>query len=105
MSVTWNRIFDWDRAGWRSQAACQHTELGLFFPIGSTGTAIREILAAKAVCQTCPVQAECLQFAFETNQESGIWGGKDEAERLSLRRAWRTARGRRWAGDPVVHRR
>jgi hypothetical protein len=46
MSVTWNRIFDWDRAGWRSQAACQHTELGLFFPTGSTGLAVTEILAA-----------------------------------------------------------
>lgn len=86
MSVTWSRNFDWDRAGWRDQAACLHTELGLFFPTGRTGLAAKEIQAAKAVCRSCPVQGACLQFAFETNQESGIWGGKDEVERLALRK-------------------
>ncbi len=92
--MVWNPSFDWDREGWREQAACRYTDLGLFFPAGSTGMAAREIKAAKAVCEGCSVRKECLQFAFETNQESGIWGGKDEDERHRLRRAGRVDHGR-----------
>ena len=59
-----------------------------FFPVGSTGLAVEQIEAAKAVCEQCPVKTECLQFALETNQDSGIWGGTSEEERRRLRRAW-----------------
>jgi len=87
--VMWNTGFDWDREGWRDHAACKDTDLSLFFPAGRTGPAVREIRAAKAMCRECPVRHDCLQFAFETNQESGIWGGKDQEERHRLRAAWR----------------
>ena len=50
--------------------------------------AVEQIEAAKAVCDQCPVKAPCLQFALETNQDSGIWGGTSEEERRRLRRAW-----------------
>lgn len=92
MAVTWNPIFDWDKEGWRNDAACRHTEATMFFPVGTTGPAVDQILAAKAVCNACPVQAACLLFAFETNQEAGVWGGKDEDERRRLRRVWRAGR-------------
>jgi len=36
---------------------------------------------AKAICATCPVREECLEYALETNQDSGIWGGLDEEQR------------------------
>lgn len=75
MSAIWNTASEWDNEGWRDQAACRHTDANLFFPSGSTGTAIDQIEAAKAVCRPCPVQAACLRFAFETNQEAGVWGG------------------------------
>jgi WhiB family redox-sensing transcriptional regulator len=29
---------------------------------------------------------ECLQFALETNQDTGIWGGTSEEERRQMRR-------------------
>jgi WhiB family redox-sensing transcriptional regulator len=61
----------------------------LFFPVGVTGPAVDQIAAAKAVCATCPVQSECLEFAIATNQEYGVWGGTSEEERRVLRRAWR----------------
>ena len=77
---------------WREHASCRFTDPGLFFPAGSTGAAVAEIHAAKAVCQGCQVQSACLQFAFETNQEAGIWGGTSEDERPRLRRAWLAAR-------------
>jgi WhiB family redox-sensing transcriptional regulator len=32
------------------------------------------------------VKVECLDFAMETNQDTGIWGGLSEDERRNLRR-------------------
>lgn len=92
MTAMWTPVFDWDDNGWRDQAACRHTDPSLFFPTGSTGVAIEHIEAAKDVCRSCPVQEACLRFAFETNQEAGIWGGTDEDERRRLRRSWRAGR-------------
>ena len=79
---------------WRDQASCRFMPPELFFPAGSTGIAIEEIRSAKAACAACPVKDACLQFAFETNQEAGIWGGTDEDERRRLRRAWVAGRRR-----------
>jgi len=104
MAVTWNPIINWDSEGWRDQAACHHTELALFFPVGGTGLIVKEIQAAKAVCRACPVQGACLRFALETNQESGIWGGKDENERRTLSRGWRTGRNRGRGAAMGLHR-
>ncbi len=92
MAVSWYPISDWDDAGWRDRAACRRTDADLFFPAGSTGDAVDQIESAKAVCRSCPVQLACLQFSLETNQEAGIWGGKDEDERRKLRQAWRISR-------------
>jgi WhiB family transcriptional regulator, redox-sensing transcriptional regulator len=73
---------------WRDTAACRDTDPDLFFPVGTTGAAVDQIDAAKGVCNECPVQAMCLQFALLTNQDSGVWGGTSEDERRKLRRAW-----------------
>lgn len=94
MTAIWNPVFEWDDDGWRDRAACRYTDANLFFPAGSTGSAVEQIEAAKAVCRHCPVQAACLRFAIETNQESGVWGGKDEDERRRLRKTWRASRQR-----------
>jgi WhiB family redox-sensing transcriptional regulator len=58
----------------------------LFFPIGTTGQALIQISEAKTVCDECIVRAKCLDFALETNQDWGIWGGKSEDERRDIRR-------------------
>lgn len=83
---------DWDDGHWRDRAACRHTSASLFFPAGSTGSSIGQIEAAKAVCQSCPVADACLAFALQTNQDAGVWGGKDEDERRRLRKVWRARR-------------
>ena len=72
--------------GWRGEALCRDTDPELFFPIGTTGAALVQIEQARAVCRQCPVQADCLDFALTTNQDSGIWGGTSEEERRVLRR-------------------
>jgi WhiB family redox-sensing transcriptional regulator len=87
MVTTVNPIPDWDDTSWRERAACRHSDPDLFFPNGTTGSALVEIRAAKALCGTCPVRDRCLQFALETNQEDGVWGGASEDERRELRRA------------------
>jgi WhiB family transcriptional regulator, redox-sensing transcriptional regulator len=79
---------------WRDVAACRDTDPDLFFPVGTTGPAIDQIAAAKAVCEQCDAKAPCLEFALTSNQDSGVWGGTSEEERRSLRRAY-VARQRR----------
>ena len=71
---------------WRRSAICRDTDPDLFFPVGTTGYALVQIDRAKQVCGECPVKVECLDYALETNQDSGIWGGTSEEERRSLRR-------------------
>jgi len=79
---------------WRDLAACRDTDPDLFFPVGTTGPAIDQIAAAKAVCNQCEAKEPCLEFALTTNQDSGVWGGFSEEERRKLRRQWQAARRR-----------
>jgi WhiB family redox-sensing transcriptional regulator len=72
--------------GWREDALCRDTDPELFFPVGTTGAALVQIEQARSICRQCPVQADCLEFALRTNQDSGIWGGTSEEERRVLRR-------------------
>ena len=71
---------------WRKQALCRDTDPELFFPIGTTGQALLQITEAKSVCHECGVKKECLDFAIETNQDCGLWGGTSEDERRQSRR-------------------
>jgi WhiB family redox-sensing transcriptional regulator len=71
---------------WRTKAACLGVDPELFFPIGTTGRALDQIEEAKAVCLSCSVSEQCLQWALQTNQDAGVWGGTSEDERKSLRR-------------------
>ena len=75
-------------AEWRDRAACRSTDPDLFFPVGTTGPAISQIEAAKAVCRACPSLDPCLEFALSTNQDSGVWGATSEEERRKIRRHW-----------------
>jgi len=97
-----------DDERWRESAACRNFAAERFFPQGASGLAVEVIQAAKAVCRSCPVSGPCLQFAMETDQEAGIWGGTEEDERRRLRRAGRAAgraaRAGRATGAPAVPR-
>lgn len=77
---------------WKARAACAGYANTYFFP--STESSPEIAGRAKAICAECPVRADCLEYAFETNQVAGIWGGTTEEERRSLRRKWLTMRRR-----------
>jgi WhiB family redox-sensing transcriptional regulator len=71
---------------WRHEAACRDFDTDVFFPDSdeNAGPAI-------AICATCPVREQCLDFALSTNQADGIWGGTTETERRRIRRRRRPA--------------
>lgn len=79
---------------WRELSACRDSDPELFFPIGSTGPAVDQIEKATAICGSCSVREACLQYAFETNQEAGVWGGFAEDDRRRLRKRWLAERRR-----------
>jgi WhiB family redox-sensing transcriptional regulator len=70
------------RRAWQAQALCAKMADSdqAFFPIPG-GTA----RPAKSVCRECPVRAQCLEFALDTNEKYGVWGGLSERERKALR--------------------
>jgi WhiB family redox-sensing transcriptional regulator len=71
---------------WRNRAACLNEDPELFFPIGNTGLALVQIEEAKAVCGRCEVVETCLDWAVESGQVFGVWGGLSEDERRALKR-------------------
>ncbi len=74
------------KADWRELALCKDTSPELFFPVGNTGTALDAISLAKTVCHRCPSEEECLEYALDSNQDNGVWGGRSEEERRLIRR-------------------
>lgn len=72
---------------WQLRGACRGPQSAVFFPPPAPERRdekrFREA-SAKAICKTCPVQAECLTYALQIREQHGIWGGLSEAERLSL---------------------
>lgn len=89
--LTIRRRPSWSEGDWRDESACRTEPLELFFPTGFSVAARTRARAAKSICRSCPVRAECLEFALATYQDHGIWGGRDEEERRVLRRQRRAA--------------
>jgi WhiB family transcriptional regulator, redox-sensing transcriptional regulator len=83
-----------DRMDWRHHAACRDVDPELFFPIGNTGPALLQIDEARQVCRRCPVIEPCLQWAIESGQDAGVWGGMSEDERRALKRRTTRVRAR-----------
>jgi WhiB family redox-sensing transcriptional regulator len=69
-----------DDLGWWDRALCSQTDPEAFFPEKGGSTA-----ASKRVCLSCEVRTECLEYALANDERFGVWGGKSERERRSLR--------------------
>jgi WhiB family redox-sensing transcriptional regulator len=50
---------------------CRVNEAELFFAESPS-----DVEQAKALCQACPVRAECLAGALERREPWGVWGGE-----------------------------
>lgn len=68
---------------WRALAACDAFDPELFFPHPGSQT---QTLEAKEVCARCPVEDECLDWAMNSGEDYGIWGGKTPGERRHIKR-------------------
>lgn len=68
---------------WRDLAACLGFDSDVFFPDDMDAEAVAR---AKEVCESCPVAVHCLEWALETNQTEGIWGGFTRFERRAVKR-------------------
>jgi WhiB family redox-sensing transcriptional regulator len=74
---------------WMLDAACEGKDPELFFPLGEDGPVNEDqIKAAKAVCFACPVAASCLDWAFTSRSDHGIYGGLTGEERRLIRAQW-----------------
>jgi WhiB family transcriptional regulator, redox-sensing transcriptional regulator len=79
---------------WMSHGACRGEDPGLFFPLGESGTSLRQVERARAVCRSCPVLTTCLRYAMDTGQQ-GIWGATTDDERRAMRQTARRHAARR----------
>jgi WhiB family redox-sensing transcriptional regulator len=70
----------WTVQPWRERAACIGYSVDMFFDVVNDGAR-----SAKAVCDSCPVQFECLEWACDTGEQHGIFGGKSPRERSRYR--------------------
>lgn len=66
---------------WSERGSCRQTDPEMFFPKRS---ATHFAQKAKQVCHTCPVTAECLEYALTNREEFGVWGGLSTRERRAL---------------------
>jgi WhiB family redox-sensing transcriptional regulator len=64
---------------WQFQGHCKPEDDKIFF-----SELPSKVTKAKAICSTCPVQKQCLDFAISNNIEEGIFGGFTFDERKSL---------------------
>lgn len=74
----------WTEQLWRERAVCKGEPLDLFF-----ATQGRDVRAATAICNTCPVRLDCLLWAVEESIQHGIFGGRSPRERRALRKGYR----------------
>ncbi|NUS76742.1 MAG: WhiB family transcriptional regulator [Streptomyces sp.] len=66
----------------------------MWFPKGTDAASMADEQEAKETCRHCPVMETCRQWALETRQEHGVWGGLTERDRASIRRYGRVPKKR-----------
>jgi len=67
------------KGNWTDQAACRGTETEIFYP-----SSPEEEAEALSICATCPVRAQCLDYAIRNRETYGIWGGATPEQRRRM---------------------
>ncbi len=72
---------------WRGDAECRGPNGSWFYPPSRPERReerARRETKAKMICAMCAVSRQCLDFALETREQHGVWGGLTELERRAL---------------------
>jgi WhiB family redox-sensing transcriptional regulator len=64
---------------WMQDGHCRYYPPAAFFPNDGVG-----VVAAREICNECPVKAQCLEYALVNRIEHGVWGGCSERERRRI---------------------
>ncbi len=70
-----------DDSGWFDRAKCKGVSNSVFYPQRGVPSA-----SALAMCRSCDVRVDCLEYALTNDEEFGIWGGLSERERRKVKR-------------------
>jgi WhiB family redox-sensing transcriptional regulator len=82
-AIAMRQTWDLD-INWQFEARCRGSDANLFFSpthLESKDERQHREALAKSVCSECRVRRQCLEFALETRETHGIWGGLNELER------------------------
>ncbi len=69
---------------WQMRGLCRGNHSHLFFPPSTfekKDERERRESRAKAICDVCPVQGDCVEYAVGIREPYGIWGGTTEIDR------------------------
>ena len=79
---------------WLAAGACLSADPDLFYPATTGALGARQAAKAQRICGRCTVRRECLEFAMNSREVHGIWGGTTPEERVRARRQRAAARRR-----------
>ena len=71
---------------WMARGNCATQHPDTFFPSDGVGVEV-----AKRICEGCPVQERCLEYALRNRIDHGVWGGCSERQRRRILRARKLA--------------
>jgi WhiB family redox-sensing transcriptional regulator len=72
---------------WQIKAACRGPQSAVFYPPNQferKDEKLEREVRAKAICATCSVKKDCLEYAITIREQHGIWGGLNEVERKQV---------------------
>ncbi len=72
---------------WQLRAACKGPHAAVFFPPAHAERKEEKLgreQRAKAICASCVVRRDCLDYAITIREPHGIWGGLNETERKQI---------------------
>lgn len=80
------------RPDFYNYAACKNQGINKFFPGRGKSSLVKKAIS---ICEYCPVQYECFEYAMNTQTEDGVWGGSAPEQRakwiqskISVEEAW-----------------
>lgn len=71
---------------WMAGGNCATHPPDTFFPSDGVGVEV-----ARRICDGCPVQQRCLEYALRNRIDHGVWGGTSERQRRRILKSRRDA--------------